>query len=213
MCLLLLSSPYLFTPDEFTSLLYYYQKYEAGDAIFPFSAICTLSLIWCLTSSCALQLIFQVTPLHYSQWIIVFKISIPVILLDEALKYISRHHLEGTACLQGHVFLSSCDLRVINCPWCDCCSWYSSHASVSFILTVLSFFLFLSFICFYSSGSLTFPSRLLKGIFLTYTLSIWKWAQYFALHLLEAHHNFSISLFGSAGEEEDRYRKNRQLKF
>ncbi|XP_051749219.1 sarcoplasmic/endoplasmic reticulum calcium ATPase 1 isoform X1 [Ctenopharyngodon idella] len=42
-----------------------------------------------------LPLIFQVTPLHYSQWIVVLKISIPVILLDEALKYISRHHLEG----------------------------------------------------------------------------------------------------------------------
>ncbi|TRY99294.1 hypothetical protein DNTS_003988 [Danionella cerebrum] len=42
-----------------------------------------------------LPLIFQVTPLHYSQWVVVLRISIPVILLDEALKYISRHHLEG----------------------------------------------------------------------------------------------------------------------
>ena len=46
--------------------------------------------------SSALQLIFQVTPLRWSQWIMVLKISIPVILLDEALKYISRNHLEGT---------------------------------------------------------------------------------------------------------------------
>ncbi|XP_065106232.1 sarcoplasmic/endoplasmic reticulum calcium ATPase 1 [Paramisgurnus dabryanus] len=42
-----------------------------------------------------LPLIFQVTPLCWSQWIVVLKISFPVILLDEALKYISRHHLEG----------------------------------------------------------------------------------------------------------------------
>ena len=41
------------------------------------------------------QLIFQVTPLRWSQWIVVLKISIPVILLDEALKYLSRNHLEG----------------------------------------------------------------------------------------------------------------------
>lgn len=41
------------------------------------------------------QLIFQVTPLRWSQWIVVLKISFPVILLDEALKYISRNHLEG----------------------------------------------------------------------------------------------------------------------
>lgn len=51
--------------------------------------------------SSALQLIFQVTPLHWSQWIVVLKISIPVILLDEALKYMSRNILEGK-------FLSSC---------------------------------------------------------------------------------------------------------
>lgn len=42
-----------------------------------------------------LQLIFQVTPLRWSQWIVVLKISIPVILLDEALKYMSRNILEG----------------------------------------------------------------------------------------------------------------------
>ncbi|XP_053474718.1 sarcoplasmic/endoplasmic reticulum calcium ATPase 1 [Ictalurus furcatus] len=42
-----------------------------------------------------LPLIFQVTPLCFSQWLVVLKISFPVILLDEALKYISRHHLEG----------------------------------------------------------------------------------------------------------------------
>lgn len=41
------------------------------------------------------QLIFQVTPLCCSQWLIVLKISFPVILLDEALKFFSRHHLEG----------------------------------------------------------------------------------------------------------------------
>ncbi|KAI5615546.1 sarcoplasmic/endoplasmic reticulum calcium ATPase 3 isoform X1 [Silurus asotus] len=43
-----------------------------------------------------LPLIFQVTPLCCSQWIVVLKISFPVMLLDEALKYFSRHHLEGT---------------------------------------------------------------------------------------------------------------------
>ncbi|GAA6103305.1 sarcoplasmic/endoplasmic reticulum calcium ATPase 1 isoform X1 [Tachysurus ichikawai] len=42
-----------------------------------------------------LPLIFQVTPLCCSQWLIVLKISFPVILLDEALKFFSRHHLEG----------------------------------------------------------------------------------------------------------------------
>ncbi|KAG1926513.1 sarcoplasmic/endoplasmic reticulum calcium ATPase 3 isoform X1 [Pimephales promelas] len=57
--------------------------------------ILSLSLHFLILYVEPLPLIFQVTPLHYSQWIVVLKISIPVILLDEALKYISRHHLEG----------------------------------------------------------------------------------------------------------------------
>lgn len=42
-----------------------------------------------------LQLIFQVTPLNWPQWVVVMKISLPVILLDEGLKYLSRNHLDG----------------------------------------------------------------------------------------------------------------------
>ncbi|RXN10375.1 sarcoplasmic endoplasmic reticulum calcium ATPase 1 [Labeo rohita] len=57
--------------------------------------ILSLSLHFLILYVEPLPLIFQVTPLHYSQWIVVLKISIPVILLDEALKYISRHHLEA----------------------------------------------------------------------------------------------------------------------
>lgn len=53
--------------------------------------------------SFVLKLIFQVTPLRWSQWIVVLKISIPVILLDEALKYMSRNHLEGTLSLLSGV--------------------------------------------------------------------------------------------------------------
>uniref|UniRef100_A0A8B9LLB3 Calcium-transporting ATPase n=1 Tax=Astyanax mexicanus TaxID=7994 RepID=A0A8B9LLB3_ASTMX len=59
--------------------------------------ILSLSLHFLILYVEPLPLIFQVTPLHCSQWIVVLKISIPVILLDEALKYVSRHHLEGTA--------------------------------------------------------------------------------------------------------------------
>lgn len=41
------------------------------------------------------QLIFQVTPLSGRQWVVVLQISLPVILLDEALKYLSRNHMDG----------------------------------------------------------------------------------------------------------------------
>ncbi|XP_057357004.1 sarcoplasmic/endoplasmic reticulum calcium ATPase 3 isoform X4 [Manis pentadactyla] len=40
-----------------------------------------------------LPLIFQVTPLSGRQWVVVLQISLPVILLDEALKYLSRNHM------------------------------------------------------------------------------------------------------------------------
>lgn len=60
-------------------------------------AVCSGVMATCCSSDAfsVLQLIFQVTPLHWSQWIVVLKISIPVILLDEALKYMSRNHLDG----------------------------------------------------------------------------------------------------------------------
>ncbi|KAJ8343045.1 hypothetical protein SKAU_G00329730 [Synaphobranchus kaupii] len=59
------------------------------------SIILSLSLHFLILHVEPLPLIFQVTPLHWCQWIVVLKISLPVILLDEVLKYLSRHHLDG----------------------------------------------------------------------------------------------------------------------
>ncbi|XP_048411766.1 sarcoplasmic/endoplasmic reticulum calcium ATPase 2 [Stegostoma tigrinum] len=42
-----------------------------------------------------LPLIFQITPLDVTQWLMVLKISLPVILLDETLKFIARNYLEA----------------------------------------------------------------------------------------------------------------------
>uniref|UniRef100_A0A5F8GNA2 P-type Ca(2+) transporter n=1 Tax=Monodelphis domestica TaxID=13616 RepID=A0A5F8GNA2_MONDO len=42
-----------------------------------------------------MPLIFQVTPLSAQQWAVVLRISLPVIVLDEGLKYLSRNHLDG----------------------------------------------------------------------------------------------------------------------
>ncbi|XP_063171901.1 sarcoplasmic/endoplasmic reticulum calcium ATPase 2 [Candoia aspera] len=41
-----------------------------------------------------LPLIFQITPLNVTQWLMVLKISLPVILLDETLKFVARTYLE-----------------------------------------------------------------------------------------------------------------------
>ncbi|KAE8577577.1 hypothetical protein XENTR_v10022953 [Xenopus tropicalis] len=41
-----------------------------------------------------LPMIFKLTPLNFTQWFVVLKISIPVILLDELLKFVARNYLE-----------------------------------------------------------------------------------------------------------------------
>ena len=56
---------------------------------------------WCHTqigdvwNTFSLQIIFQITPLNLTQWLMVLKISLPVILLDELLKFSARNYLEA----------------------------------------------------------------------------------------------------------------------
>jgi len=42
-----------------------------------------------------LQTVFQVTPLTFDEWITVMKFSIPVVLLDETLKFVARRFTDG----------------------------------------------------------------------------------------------------------------------
>lgn len=42
------------------------------------------------------QTVFQVTPLTGDEWITVMKFSIPVVLLDEVLKFVARKISDGT---------------------------------------------------------------------------------------------------------------------
>lgn len=51
---------------------------------------------WGLTTPvCPFQMIFKLRALDLNQWIMVLKISLPVIGLDELLKFIARNYLEG----------------------------------------------------------------------------------------------------------------------
>lgn len=43
-----------------------------------------------------LQSVFSVTPLNGEEWFAVMKMSIPVVLLDEVLKFIARKYIDGT---------------------------------------------------------------------------------------------------------------------
>jgi len=42
-----------------------------------------------------LSQVFQVTPLNTEEWMAVMKFSLPVIFIDETLKFIARKHFEG----------------------------------------------------------------------------------------------------------------------
>ena len=47
------------------------------------------------------QTVFQVTPLDFDEWITVMKFSIPVVLLDETLKFVARKYTDGKGYLSG----------------------------------------------------------------------------------------------------------------
>ena len=42
-----------------------------------------------------LQAVFQITPLNFEEWMAVIKISFPVILIDETLKFVARKFTDG----------------------------------------------------------------------------------------------------------------------
>lgn len=50
---------------------------------------------------CELQVVFQITPLNVAEWLVVLKISFPVILLDETLKFGARHLVSGSRSFRG----------------------------------------------------------------------------------------------------------------
>ncbi|XP_075885231.1 sarcoplasmic/endoplasmic reticulum calcium ATPase 2b isoform X2 [Nelusetta ayraudi] len=61
-------------------------------------AIClSMSLHFLILYVEPLPMIFQITPLNLIQWLTVLKISLPVILLDELLKFAARNYLQPSA--------------------------------------------------------------------------------------------------------------------
>ncbi|XP_014117778.1 PREDICTED: sarcoplasmic/endoplasmic reticulum calcium ATPase 1 isoform X1 [Pseudopodoces humilis] len=64
--------------------------------IWLMGSIClSMSLHFVILYIDPLPMIFKLTPLTLTHWLMVIKISFPVILLDEALKFIARNYLEA----------------------------------------------------------------------------------------------------------------------
>ncbi|CAM4303912.1 unnamed protein product [Caretta caretta] len=63
--------------------------------IWLLSSIClSMSLHFLILYVDPLPMIFKLTPLDLTHWLVVLKISFPVILLDEVLKFVARDYLE-----------------------------------------------------------------------------------------------------------------------
>ncbi|XP_030921648.1 sarcoplasmic/endoplasmic reticulum calcium ATPase 1-like [Geospiza fortis] len=71
--------------------------------IWLMGSIClSMSLHFVILYIDPLPMIFKLTPLSLTHWLMVIKISFPVILLDEALKFIARNYLEGEEVAPSH---------------------------------------------------------------------------------------------------------------
>uniref|UniRef100_A0A4W6DC64 Calcium-transporting ATPase n=1 Tax=Lates calcarifer TaxID=8187 RepID=A0A4W6DC64_LATCA len=74
-------------------------------------AIClSMSLHFLILYVEPLPIIFQITPLNLTQWLMVLKISLPVILLDEFLKFAARNYLEPGKDLEKPASSKGCSL-------------------------------------------------------------------------------------------------------
>uniref|UniRef100_A0A1A8JV73 Calcium-transporting ATPase n=1 Tax=Nothobranchius kuhntae TaxID=321403 RepID=A0A1A8JV73_NOTKU len=74
-------------------------------------AIClSMSLHFLILYVEPLPIIFQITPLNLTQWLMVLKISLPVILLDELLKFAARNYLEPGRELEKPAGSKGCSL-------------------------------------------------------------------------------------------------------
>uniref|UniRef100_A0A7N6BKR7 Calcium-transporting ATPase n=1 Tax=Anabas testudineus TaxID=64144 RepID=A0A7N6BKR7_ANATE len=90
-------------------------------------AIClSMSLHFLILYVEPLPIIFQITPLNLTQWLMVLKISLPVILLDELLKFAARNYLEPGKDLEKPASSRGCPLSACIegiswpfVPWCD----------------------------------------------------------------------------------------------
>lgn len=68
-----------------------------------FNGMCIKGMCVC---ACVLQTVFQIIPLTVEEWMTVFKISLPVILIDEVLKFVARKLTDGKNYVGGVMALT-----------------------------------------------------------------------------------------------------------
>ncbi|XP_076860228.1 sarcoplasmic/endoplasmic reticulum calcium ATPase 2 isoform X1 [Brachyhypopomus gauderio] len=98
-------------------------------------AIClSMSLHFLILYVEPLPVIFQITPLNVTQWLMVLKISMPVILLDELLKFVARNYLEPGNELEPEPGRGACSL----CACAQGISWPFVAVSLPLVVWLYS---------------------------------------------------------------------------
>uniref|UniRef100_A0A1I7XTT1 P-type Ca(2+) transporter n=1 Tax=Heterorhabditis bacteriophora TaxID=37862 RepID=A0A1I7XTT1_HETBA len=67
--------------------------------------------------------IFQITPLCWAEWVAVLKISLPVLLLDEILKFIARNYIDGKPPNNAAKIRSVLSMVTLSALWCAYFGW------------------------------------------------------------------------------------------
>uniref|UniRef100_A0A8C4EXY2 Calcium-transporting ATPase n=1 Tax=Dicentrarchus labrax TaxID=13489 RepID=A0A8C4EXY2_DICLA len=102
--------------------------------IWLLGAIClSMSLHFLILYVEPLPVIFQITPLDTTQWMMVLKISLPVILLDELLKFMSRNYSDFGKQLEKPAS-KGCSLSA----WAEGISWPFVAISLPLVLWIYS---------------------------------------------------------------------------
>merc|ERR1712050_347843 len=72
-----------------------------------------------------MAVVFQVTPLSFAQWFVVMKFSLPVILLDELLKWVARNYADGKESGKWNELFA-----ILAAITAYCYAWYLNEISI-----------------------------------------------------------------------------------
>jgi len=86
--------------NYFCCLFYVQAVFNCCCCLFYLQAVfnCCCFLFYVFNCCCCLfyvQAVFQITPLNLAEWTAVIKISFPVIIIDEILKFVARRFTDG----------------------------------------------------------------------------------------------------------------------
>ena len=77
------------------------------------------------------QVVFNISALSFDQWMVVLKFSLPVLLVDEALKFVARNYTDGKDGAAKNLLVNWREgfaLIVATVGYCYC--WYLSEKPI-----------------------------------------------------------------------------------